>query len=179
MYVFVGRKRRKTNMTDERSCCGDIKEAERRFGSTNRRICWLESMLCFLVLLIWRRHPKSWPSCSVNPSFRSHMLSDKQPLEETVQLDRFYWSLSTVIPAGIWNLGCKRSVKQGMGGNPHRLKKLTYGSGETWRKKERKLVSVLITWLSSHNCRPVVVFVVCIHTVAFVGGYDPLVLGNF
>lgn len=134
-------------MADVCACCRDIREAVRRFGSTNRRICWFESMLCFLVLLIWHRHPKSWPSCSVNPSFWSHMLSDKQPLQETLWLDRVYWSLSTVIPADIWNLGCKQPAKKGIGvliphcshGISISLEKADIWVRWNMTKKERKL----------------------------------------
>lgn len=43
-----------------------------------------------------------WPSCCVNPSSRSHMLSDKQHLVETMRLNWFYWFPATENPLGIW-----------------------------------------------------------------------------
>lgn len=73
----------------------------------------IKPMLCFLVvLLIFFLHSNCWPSCFVNPSSRSHMLSDKQHLLETMQLNGFYWFPASENPVGIWQLGHNRPVKR-------------------------------------------------------------------
>lgn len=47
-------------------------------------------------------HTHGRPSCCVNPSSRSHMLSDKQHLVETMRLNWFHWFPATENPLGIW-----------------------------------------------------------------------------